>query len=302
MATLTVRRRRPALAAGLATMAMALGFAAIPAEAAPPPKVSYVAVGDSYTAGTGAGAAVRPANTPCWQSHPGYVDDVGATGRVNLVANGACHGAALSTASPAYDGVTPTVAAQIGGLAFAGALSPQTGLVSITAGANDVGVYNVLFLCAQYDQTVCSAAVNASAAALPALGSGLAQTYAGIHGVAPNAKIAVLGYPRLFDPINGIPAVPAANQTLVNQATDTLNATIAAAVAGANLSYGANAQYVDVSGRFTGHAANSLDPWIVLDTSNPFADYNFHPNVTGHSLGYAAALMSAVKPSQLAKL
>ncbi|XAS66698.1 SGNH/GDSL hydrolase family protein [Micrococcaceae bacterium Sec5.7] len=302
MGTLNVRRRRSALAAGLATMAMALGFAAAPAQAAPPPKVSYVAVGDSYTAGTGSGTAMRPAATSCWRSNPGYVDVVGSTGRVNLVGNGACHGAALSPASPAYDFFTPSVAEQIGGLAGAGLLNGRTGLVSITAGANDVGVYQILQICALSTEAACGAAVATASGALPALGAGLAQTYLAIHSVAPNAKIAVMGYPRLFDPVNGIPVIPVDNQTLVNQATGSLNATIAAAVTAANSLYGANGQYVDVTSRFTGHAANSLDPWLVLDTSNPFADSNFHPNVTGYSQGYVAALMGAVKPAQLAKL
>lgn len=296
-----VRMRLLRPAGVIAATALALGFAAIPAEAAPPPKVDYVAVGDSYAAGTGAGAPGRPANTPCWQSHPGYVDVVGGTGRVNPVANGACHGAALSPASPAYDGATPTVAQQIGGLAVAQVLNGSTGLVSITAGANDVGVYRVLFVCATLDQKSCGDAVAGAGAALPALGTGLTQTYAAIHGVAPNARIAVLGYPRLFAPATGIPVIPAANQALVNQATQALNNTIANAVATANAVYSANAQYVDVTSRFAGHEANSLDPWLVLDTADPFADYNFHPNAAGHSQGYASAIMSAVKPAQLAK-
>lgn len=294
MGTLKVRRRRSALAAGLATLALSWGFAAIPAEAAPPPKISYVAVGDSYTAGTGAGAAFNPGTSPCWQSHPGYVDDVGATGRVTLLANGACHGALLT------GGTATSVQDQIGGLAVAGALNSQTGLVSMTAGANDAGVYQVLLVCATSTTENCANAVALSGAALPAVGGGLTATYLRLQSVAPNAKVAVMGYPRLFAPTTGLPVIPPESQVLLNQATDNLNATISAAVATAN-SLGANAQFVDVKGRFAGHEANSPDPWIVLDPAHPFADYNFHPNVTGHAEGYAAALLGAVKPAQLAR-
>ena len=53
MGTLKLRRRRTALAAGLATVAMAAGLAAVPAQAAD--RTRYVALGDSYAAGLGAG-------------------------------------------------------------------------------------------------------------------------------------------------------------------------------------------------------------------------------------------------------
>ncbi len=278
---------------------MILGLAAVPAEAGPPAKVAFVSVGDSYTAGTGAGGANNPGGA-CWQSSPGYVDDVGRTGRVSLVANGACHGALLA------GGAVRSVQDQIAALATptaaspTPALNPATGLVSITAGANDVGVYQVLFECATFSTAACSAAAAQSGAALPALRAGLTATYLGLKQVAPNARIAVLGYPRLFDPANGFPVIPPASQAILNQATDQLNASIAMAVTAARAA-GVDAQYVDVTDRFAGHAANSADPWLVLDRSNPTADYNFHPNPTGYDEGYKSAIMGSVKPAQLAK-
>lgn len=272
-------------------MALAMGAAAIPAEAAPPPRADYVAVGDSYTAGTGAGPFATP--LPCLQSHPGYVDVVGATGRVALVANAACHGALLNTTAP---GGVPSVVVQIGGLAGAGSLSAGTELVSITAGANDVGFNTVLLTCAYQPQN-CAAALQASKDALVPLRQGLAATYWTVRQAAPTAKIAVLGYPRLFDPAVGVAGINPAILAALNQATDDLNAAISGAVADANV----GAQFISVTGRFTGHAANSADPWIVLDLANPLAPQNFHPNAAGHSLGYAAALMGAVKPAQLAR-
>ncbi|MEO5779008.1 MAG: SGNH/GDSL hydrolase family protein [Arthrobacter oryzae] len=293
------RRPRPALTGGLAALAMVLGLAAVPAGAAPPAKLAYVSVGDSYSAGTGAGVANNPGSA-CWQSSPGYVDDVGRTGRVSLVANAACHGALLS------GGSATSVRNQIAALATPTAGSPTpalnsaTGLVSITAGANDVGVYQVLSVCATSSSAQCSAAVALSGAALPGLRAGLTATYLGLKQVAPNARIAVLGYPRLFDPANGFPVIPPTNQIILNQATDQLNASIAAAV-GASRAAGVDAQFVDVTDRFAGHAANSRDPWLVLDQSNPTADYNFHPTSTGYDEGYKSAIMGSVKPAQLAK-
>lgn len=292
------RRRLSAIAASLATMTMSIGLAAIPAQAAPPPRADYVALGDSYTAGTGAGEAYRP-NVACWQSHPNYADVVGSTGRISLVANAACHGAVLTTASQFYDGITPTVSEQLAALALSGQLSADTELVSITAGANDIGVTGVLLTCATSTVQACTDAVNAVTAALPLLEAALAQTYLSIQAAAPNATIAVLGYPLLFDPA-GEPIIPLQNQLLINEATLRLNETIAAAVQTAN-DLGADAVYIDVTKRFAGHAVNSEDPWLVLDFRSPLPSYNFHPNATGYTFGYAPALISAVKPAQLAR-
>jgi lysophospholipase L1-like esterase len=298
MATSAVRQRRPAFAAGLATMVMALGFAAIPAEAAPPaPKVDYVALGDSYAAGTGAGGAERPGGIACWQSQRGYVDVVGKTSRVDLAPNAACHGAVLSAQSPAYDPVisTPTVEEQLDRLVFTGKISDTTELVSITAGANDLGFAYVLGQCSVSPEA-CNVAIASatSEAALAELTSALVQTYADIHAAAPHAKIVVLGYPLLFAPDSPVAPLPPASPLAINQATLGLNALIENAVALANYYYSANAVFVDVTPRFLGHAVNSADPWLVFDPNNPTADYNFHPNRTGHTLGYAAALVAAM--------
>jgi lysophospholipase L1-like esterase len=285
---------------------MALGFTAIPAEAAPAPRVDYVALGDSYTAGTGAGALYRPPNTPCWQSHPGYVDVVDADSLVTLVANRACHGAVLSVNSPLYDNViiTPTVEQQLSDLTTSKLLTPQTELVSLTAGANDVGVSRVLGACILSTMEVCQGAIDLAVGALPAVGAALTQTYAAIHRAAPRAKIAVLGYPKLFDPSSPIQVMAPERQIKINEASTLLNATIATAAATANLLYRANTQYVDVSQRFAGHEANSINaPWLVLvlDPTLPPADANFHPNLEGH-VQYAAALESAVSLPELARL
>ncbi|MFK0039466.1 SGNH/GDSL hydrolase family protein [Paenarthrobacter sp. NPDC090517] len=305
MATHQARRRNLALAGGLAALALTLGFTASPATAAPPPPVTYVALGDSYTAGTGAGGLYR--DSLCWQSQSGYVDIVAASGRVDLLTNLACHGALLSfdplNPSPFYNGA-PTVVEQI----FAGQTALQNAeLVSITAGAIDAGSLLALQACASPDTTTCAGTVAGIRANLSSVTTALAGTYGLIRASAPNATIAVMGYPRLFDPsqgdlvIPGVTVVPVANQVLANTAVDDLNRAIAAAV---QLS-GKNVVFVDVTKRFRGHAVNSAEPWIVLIPAPvpPFdrlPDANFHPNVAGHQ-AYAAALISTVKPAQLAK-
>ncbi|MFE4080587.1 SGNH/GDSL hydrolase family protein [Paenarthrobacter sp. YIM B13468] len=299
MATHRARRRNLALAGGLAALALTLGFTASPATAAPPSPVNYVALGDSYTAGTGAGDLYRPP-VACWQSSPGYVDDVAETGRVALVANLACHGAVLFPAGPFYDGVTPSVFQQITSSVGQSALQ-NAGLVSITAGAVDAGSLLALQNCSTPDTQLCEGTVSGIIANLPVIESGLEIIYQNIRASAPEATLTVMGYPRLFDPANGLPVIPPANQSQVNLAVDALNATIAKAVADSRT----NAKFIDVTKKFLGHAANSADPWLVMILAPvpPFdrlPDANFHPNEAGH-LAYAAALLSAVKPAQLAK-
>lgn len=303
MAKQNSRRRIPALVGGLAIAALTLGFTVAPATAAPPPPLDYVALGDSYTAGTGADGLYWPQGETCWQSEGGYVDLVAATGRVELVANAACHGAFLDLAV----GAVP-VSQQLAGL-IPGSLNATTDLVSITAGALDAGSGLALQACSTPDTQLCAQKVAGAIQDLQsgALLGGLALTYQTIQAAAPNATIAVLGYPRLFDPtqgdivVNGITVVPGANQILVNQAIDALNATIAKAVTVS----GTNAVFVDVTKRFRGHAVNSDDPWLVLllapvppNTSLP--DANFHPNDAGHQ-AYASALLSTIKPAKLVK-
>lgn len=297
------RRRRPAFAAFLVSLAMALGFTAIPAEAAPPPKdVDYVALGDSYTAGTGAGAFVP--SPPCTQTAGGYVDVVDAVDPVSLAGNAACHGALLVDSS---NGVT-SVADQLAATVVTGALSKDTELVSITAGANDIGVSTILYTCATSTPEACAAASSAAAAALPAVHANLVQTFAAIQSYAPRARITVLGYPMLFD-TSGAPLISPAAQSLVNGGTAGLNLTIASAAATARNLFGTQVQYVDVTARFAGHAVNSADPWIFLGTyvdanGIPQVDLtdprNFHPNAAGHD-GYAAALLASVSLKQLAR-
>jgi len=298
-----VRRRRPAFAAGLATLAMALGFTAIPADAAPPPRdVDYVALGDSYSAGTGANTVDTTATgpfvptLPCTQTANGYVDKADTAEPIVLVANAACHGALL--AQPTWDGVT-SVKDQIAQLTAQGDLSKDTELVSMTAGANDAGVSNVLFNCLAGTPDDCSGAVLASQLALPQVRANLVDTFAAIHSQAPRARIVILGYAMLFNTA-GFPVIPVDRQMLINGGTTGLNATIASAAAEANALYGAQVQYVDVTARFAGHEVNTLSPWLFLSQVDPFEPRNFHPNQAGHTQ-YAGALLASVNLKQLAR-
>lgn len=279
---------------------MASGLAAIPAEAAPAPKVDYVALGDSYTAGTGAGT--YDDTKTCIQTSGGYVDIVAKTGRVDLLVNAACSGAELS-------GGPTSVAAQLSDPKTRAALADAE-LVSITAGANDLGFAQIIGICATLSPTDCRNAVTAatSEASLGALTLALAETYQAIQAAAPHATIVVLGYPPLFnttDPTIPLP-IPLTSQELINLGTLAINGAIKDAVNLASENYGTNVVYVDVTDRFAGHEINSGDPWIFFAASVDSTGTvqldprSFHPNKAGHR-AYASALLASVRLGQLVR-
>lgn len=298
MADRTARRRHSAFAAGLATVAMALGFTAIPADAAPPvPDVDLVAVGDSYTAGTGAGPYTTP--FPCLQTDTGYVDRLKDLPIVDDAStNAACSGALLT------DGPSdiPSVMEQIAALGASETLSGRTELVTLTAGANDLDFATPLRVCAVSPLEICQQSIQAVLGNLTAIQAHLVEALTAIHKAAPRATIVVFGYPLLFDPDHGGATLLSPDaQALVNAGTLTLNNAIAQAVATANAEAKANAVYVDVMEDFMGHAINDYaDPWINFDPADPFAPQNFHPNADGHK-AYADASTEEVTLQTLAR-
>ena len=294
MGTTALRRRLPAFAAGLATLALALGSAALPAGAAPPVKdVDLVAVGDSYTAGVGAGDYVTP--LPCLQTKEGYVNllieelpivDGNST-------NAACAGAVI--VDRASD-IAPSVTEQITGLTASGTLSVRTELVTLTAGANDINFSAPLTACAGTQPEACAQAIQEVQAKFPALQADLVEALIDIRRAAPHATIAVFGYPLLFDPAGGPALLTPEAQELVNAGTRALNNVIAQATDAPRVK--AKAVYVDVTEAFAGHAVNSERSWIHLGSLED--PQNFHPTPLGHQ-AYADALQDAVNLNKLAR-
>jgi lysophospholipase L1-like esterase len=251
-----------------------------PAVAHYPEPLDYVAFGDSYTAGIGAGPA-QPSPTygaQCFQATPpGYVEVLDSRDDVDLTTNAACGGAPAAV-----------VPAQVGAAAGRGLLNADTDLVTITAGGNDVNFGGILAACRK-DRPLdeCKATVKvaedvARTEVLPAL----TNAYAAIRAQAPNATIVALGYPHLFSPEFGDNAFTTQEAAKVfNKGTDTLNRVIRKAAKQFR-----GAEYVDVVDEFEGHGIGSPNPWINF-TGNPSDIANFHPNETGYAKGYARAIV-----------
>jgi lysophospholipase L1-like esterase len=271
MGNTTVRRRHAAFAAGLAALALAAGVASAPAQAAD--KIKYIALGDSFAAGQGAG----PYLDDCFRSDNAYSELADESKAIKLVVNAACSG--KTTRDVVNDQLSQ--------------LNKSTELVTITAGGNNLGFGDIINYCGIVLANLppaqeCAGAVAHAEAQLQSgqLESDLVAMIQSVQAAAPNAEIVVTGYPYLLDPIPAGLTDPAAQ--FIYQATDLadrLNRTIANAVAAVD---DPQVQYVDVRAAFLGHGALSPEPWINLGT----APDGFHPNAAGYQ-AYFTALSQA---------
>jgi lysophospholipase L1-like esterase len=251
----------------------------LPATAAPasPMKKSmvgsrYVALGDSFAAGQGAG---RYLNT-CYQSTKGYPALLDAVRGIDLVGNASCSG---YTTKDVRDNLPHS-------------LNRSTRLVTLTVGGDDLNVAAVEQACTPVPGPTCGPEITA-ALALLTTGSGtpselfkrLAKSFTCIAAAAPHARILVTDYPHLFE-------TPAANDpnrdTIleINQATDLLNGTIQGAAKSAGKSF----TFVDVAWPFMGHGIGGSGVlWI-----NPAGPDVFHPNALGY-VAYESAVQAALR-------
>lgn len=257
------RRTRPALVS-LSAVAMTAATA-LPAASAPN-RVVYDALGDSYAAGSGASFA--------------YAHVLDGRMKIDLDDFAAVPGATV-----------PTMLGQLG------ALGPDTDLVTVAIGGNDIGWGTVVQVCLGADEPVCAGAVEQTAQVIETVLPGLLDSaYTGVRQAAPTAHVVVTGYPRLFSPEYGdftpFPGVPATitaeEQHLLNDGADLLNDTIAAVATAHGF------QFVDVTSRYTGHGVNAPDAWLT-NFSHPVP---LHPTDEGQK-AYAAALTSQINPRSL---
>ena len=237
-----------------------------------PPPVRYVALGDSYAAGTGA-ADDTAAQGGCARSADAYPE------------RWAAHHAHASFVSAACDGAT--TAGVLSGQVQA--LSARTTLVSLTVGGNDAGFSHVLTACVlQFWGSACHSAVSAADAFIArTLPGRLDATLQAIRARAPAAKVVVVGYPDLYDlsRSSGCLGLSTARRTALDQGADALDRALSAAAARNG------AVFADVRGEFAGHEICDSGPWLYAVTF-PFGD-SYHPTTAGQELGYLAAFTAA---------
>jgi lysophospholipase L1-like esterase len=245
--------------AGAALLAAALVPA--PAQAA---GAAYVALGDSYSSGTGTRTYLAD-GTSCQRSVYAYPSLL-ASSRGYALDFRACSGA-----------TTADVAAlQLG------TLGSSTAYVSLTVGGNDAGFAGVLTECAKPAwASNCNGAIDKAQAVIrTALPTRLDALYAAVRSRAPQARVVVAGYPRVFngEDCNAFTWFSPTEQTRLNATADLLNATLSAAATRAGVSF------TNPTTAFTGHAVCADVEWI-NGLSSPVVE-SYHPNRLGHSAGY----------------
>lgn len=255
--------------------------AAVPAAAA---GESYVALGDSYSSGTGTRTYIDD-GTDCLRSTHAYPSLIASANNYALDFR-ACSGAVVADVR----------ANQLA------ALSAATDVVTISIGGNDADFTGVITECAKPGwMSNCDAAIDAAQTFINStLPSRLSGLYSEISSAAPHAEVVVAGYPRLFmgEDCNALTWISPAEMTRLNATADLLNATTRSRAQTAGFGF------ADPTSPFTGHAVCDDPAWI-NGLSNPIVESN-HPNTAGHAQGYtpivggALGASTAVTPAVIA--
>jgi lysophospholipase L1-like esterase len=245
-------------------------LAALAVFASPALATRYVALGDSYSSGTGTRTYY---DSNCQRSvyaypyllhnaHPNWTF-------VHAACAGAKTGDILNTQSSS--------------------LTSGTNWVTYTIGGNDAGFSSVITECAKPGWTSnCNGAIDGAQNYINnTLPGRLDLVNNKIKSLSPTAKVIVLDYPRLFngEDCNAGTFFSPSEETRLNQTADLLKSKLQAGATRA----GANFLFRDVIPPFIGHAVcdgggGSSTEWI-NGLSNPVGE-SYHPKTTGHANGY----------------
>ncbi|MFF8999454.1 SGNH/GDSL hydrolase family protein [Streptomyces achromogenes] len=250
------------LAAGLGLTGAASAQASSTAAAG-----GYVALGDSYSSGVGAGSYISSSGS-CDRSTKAYPYLWNAAHSPSSFAFNACSGA-----------TTDDVRAN-----QLGSLDSSTSLVSVTAGGNDAGFADVMTTCVLQSDSACLSRIDtAKAYVANTLPGKLDTLYDAIRAKAPSARVVVIGYPRFYLLGQSCLGLSETKRTAINGAADYIDTAIKARATAHNFVFG------DVRTTFAGHEICSGSSWL---HSVDWLDIgvSYHPTAAGHSGGYLPVL------------
>ena len=255
------------------TIALACAVAVCAVLAAPAGAVRYVALGDSYSSGTGTRTYYDSTCQRSVYAYPYLVHQAHSTWTfVQAACSGAKTGDILNTQ--------------------AASLTSTTNWVTYTIGGNDAGFSSVITECAQpWWSSDCNGAIDTAQSYINnTLPGRLDLVNNKIKSLAPTAKVIVLDYPHLFqgEDCNAGTWFSPDEETRLNQTADMLKSKLAAAATRA----GANFIFKDVIPPFVGHAICDSTEWL-NGLSNPIGE-SYHPNTLGHSAGYKPVVRSVL--------
>ena len=230
----------------------------------------YVALGDSYSSGTGTRTFYEESCKRSVYAYPYLLHEAHSSW---TFVNATCSGATTS------DLLSTQVAS----------LDSSTNWVTYTIGGNDAGFAEVITECAlPWWASDCNGAIDDAQEFIEnTLPGRLDDVNETIVEDAPNAEVVVLDYPRLFngEDCNAFTWFSPSEETRLNETADLMKEVISEAAerAGSNFDFG------NVIPPFIGHAVcdgggGSSTEWI-NGLSSPIEE-SFHPKVSGHANGY----------------
>lgn len=275
--------------------------AAAPSAAGPatgPGGSYYVALGDSYSAGVKISATLPGTPAVCARSGDNYPHILAKTLNVPSFTDVTCGGAVTDDFATAQKGGadgSPTPQYD--------ALGPDTKLVTIGIGGNDIGFGGIVATCAFSSGSTASATpctdsftkngTDTLKQRIDATGTKIDKVLETVHGKSPNARILVVGYPAIL-PETGdgcrdkLPVAPG-DLAYLRATLGNLNKMLADHAAAGN------AAYVDTYTPGVGHdvCQPTGTRWVEgLVPEQPAAPV--HPNALGQQ-GMAAAVLAKAK-------
>lgn len=263
--------------------------------AAAVPRVSYVALGDSYSSGEGNG----PFDGNCHRAqrsdsaYPRILPSL--VGYVSAPSFHACTGAVTADLwrrpQPKRDGQKVQT----------DYLSSSTRLVTLTIGGNDLGFSSIVAECLLPTNCTESGLAGEVRAGLATIEPKLVNAYERVRArMDPGGHLVVAGYPHLFISGPGSdckPFISSHEAGWIDSLVDSGNARIAAAVRAARQNSG-NVSYVNVTDDFAGHELCSDDQWLYglhvsFDEGPTLIKGSYHPTRLGqraYANAYAAFL------------
>jgi lysophospholipase L1-like esterase len=250
-----------------AALTVALAGSAMPANAA---TVNYVALGDSYSSGVGAGNYYSSSGS-CDRSPNAYPALWAAANAVTSFTFAACSGAT----------VNDVISSQLS------ALNSSTTLVSFTIGGNDAGFTSIMESCILSSTSTCENDVASAEANINATLPGkLATLLSDVHATAPAARVVVLGYPDFYD-LNAFICIglSSGDHKAIDAGINDLDGLLATAAEN-------NAPVSpDPRPKFSGHELCDGSGWLHSLTIPIGSSY--HPTAAGQANGYLPAFSAA---------
>ncbi|WP_046471507.1 SGNH/GDSL hydrolase family protein [Allosalinactinospora lopnorensis] len=254
---------------------------------------NYVALGDSYAAGDGAGDYIPDTvgDGGCWRSSNAYpekiVEENDFAGELGFFACSGRKGSAMLESLGSGDAQVEQV-------------TRYTSLVTIGVGGNDLGFSSVLQTCMVrvplLESSACVGQEDDLSERMDTFEETFEELLAEIRGRAPDARIIVTGYPRLFpvEPQSMYYTLTTNDQLWLNEMTQRFNKQLKDTVAEADADIvgddeTGSVEFVEVYTALNGHEISAEEAWINgvvwrdLRNGVTVDRSTFHPNADGQT-------------------